>query len=180
MPAPYPYEAVAGRAVDPAEAEAINLYRQYGWLARLSEEMNAAANLDLKKTMQIVRHARQYRRWYDALQLRGATARDQIEGFLLVKKCRWATRVEMAADLLAIYDGALTLADGLDANVPEYKTGWSTNIINPEGNQTDMPIMTTKSPAVGTLLSRNAPEYACAGPISSRISRVPRFTVQPR
>jgi len=154
MPAPFPPEAIAGAAVDPAESEALNVYRNYAWLARLADEMDAAANLDLKRVKQIVGHARQYRRWYDALAARGVAARDQVEGTFAVKKCTWLTRAAMVADLLAIYDAALVLADWVETNEAGYKSGYSTNIVlDAAGNTTDTPIVAAKSLGMATQIA---------------------------
>jgi len=154
MPAPFPPEGVAGASVDPAEAEALNLYRNYAWLARHADEMDTAANLDLKRVMQIVGHARQFRRWHDALTARGAAARDQVEGTFAVKKCTWATRAAMVADLAAIYSAVGTLADWIETNEAGYKTGYSTNIVlDAAGNLSDTPITVAKSIAVATQIT---------------------------
>jgi len=154
MPAPFPPEGVAGAAVDPAESEALNLYRNYAWLARLADEMDAAADLDLKRVMQIVGHARQYRRWYDALAARGVAARDQVEGTFAVKKCTWLSRAAMVADLATIYSAAGTLSDWIETNEAGYKTGYSTNIVlDAAGNLSDTPIVAAKSLDMATQLA---------------------------
>ena len=70
MAAPYPYNAVAGVPDDIAESDAVNLLRQYTWVARLVDEMNLDIELDLKRTMQLVFHCRQFRAWFDTLQAR--------------------------------------------------------------------------------------------------------------
>lgn len=155
MAAPFPYEAVAGAQTDPVEAEALNLYRQYAWIARLVDEMNNETELDLKRTMQLVFHARQFRALFDALQARiaaGTHTQAQIaaviEGMFAVKKCTWATRTAMNVDLQAIYAASGTAADWIEANAASYKTGYSVNKELSPGVMTDEPIKITKPAGV--------------------------------
>jgi hypothetical protein len=159
MAAPFPYESVAEARTDPAEAEAMNLYRQYAWIARLSDEMNNETVVDLKRTMQIVFHCRQFRRWYDVLQARigkSHTAQliaDVIESVFATKKCRWLTRLVLQQDLSNIYAEAGALADWIEANAAEYKQGYSVNKEVSPGVMTDEPIKRFKSEDIATRIS---------------------------
>lgn len=160
MAAPFPYEAVAGAATDPAESEAANLYRQYAWVARLADEMNAETELDLKRTMQFVHHARQFRHWFDALQARvtaGTHTQGQIGDILAgvfgAKRCAWPTRSAMNADFQEIYNAAGTAADWIDANAADYKQGWSINKEVSPGVMTDDPIKVAKPAGVATRIA---------------------------
>ena len=166
MAAPFPYEGVAGASTDPAESEALNLYRQYTWVARLLSEMDAEAEIDLKRVMQIVFHCRKFRSWRDELQARiGGTHTaqqilDVIEGVFAAKKCRWATRNAMQQDLLDIYTDAGTLADWIDTNAPEYKDGFSTNVVLADGVMTDVPVKRAKPPALATRIAAFRSRFA--------------------
>lgn len=160
MAAPFPYEAVAGAQADPAEPEALNLYRQYVWVARLVDEMDAETELDLKRTMQLVFHARRFRSIYDALQARiaaGTHTQAQItaviEAMFAFKRCAWATRAAMIADLQAIHVAAGTAADWIEANASGYKQGYSVNKEISPGVMTDEPIKVVKPAGVAARLS---------------------------
>lgn len=131
----FPYQAVAGAAVDPAESEAANLYANLCWVARLADEMDADTELDLKRVMQLVLHCRKFRVWYEALQTRGVAARPVIEGVLAAKKITWPTRAEMLADLSALYADCGTLADWIEANAAGYKAGYAKTMV--VGNEID-------------------------------------------
>jgi len=126
MTAPFPPEAVAGTAVDPAESEASNLFAQYAWLARLSDEMTADPDLNLKRVMQLVLHARKFRQWHQALQARGAGVADRIAAVFALKKCEWPTKAAMSAELATINTDANSLADWIELNAPGYKQGFAT------------------------------------------------------
>jgi len=160
MTAPFPYDGIAGAATDPAEGEAANLHRQYCWIARLADEMNAEVELDLKRTMQLVFHCRTFRQWYDALQARigqghtQAQIGDILQGLFALKKCIWATRAAMLQDLQGIYDDAGTVSAWIEANAAQYKQGFSTNVVvNDQGDMSDTPIKTTKTTAIATRIS---------------------------
>lgn len=129
MTAPFPYDGVAGAQNDPAEAEAANLHANYKWVARLADEMNTEAQLDLKRVMQIVLHCRKFRVWYGALQARGKAAEGVIEGFFALKNCRWEKPEEMVSDLAAIYADCGTIADWIEANATDYKTGYTKGVV---------------------------------------------------
>lgn len=160
MAAPFPYEAVAGAITDPAEGDANKLFRNYAWVARLAEEMSAETELDLKRTMQLVFHSRQLRIFYEALQARVTAGThttvqigDVIEGMFAYKKCRWASRSAMLADLAAIYAAAGTIADWVEANASDYKQGYSINKEVSSGVMTDEPIKTAKPAGIANRLS---------------------------
>lgn len=160
MAAPFPYEATAGAVRDVIEAEALNLFANYMWTARLADEMNTEAEIDLKRAKQLVFHARQLRRWYDALQAHitdgthsQAQIADVIEGIFAVKKCRWATRLAMNADLTALYAASGTLADWIEANAGQYKQGYSVLKEISPGVDTDESIKIAKPAAAATRLA---------------------------
>lgn len=152
MPAPYPYQAVSGAVVDPAESEALNLFRQYEWLARWSDEMNKDVDLNYKKLMQFVFHMRQYRRWYALLQAKGVAALPVIRGMFFFKKCQWATAADMTADLTAIYAECGLLFDWLKLNMPEART-YATLKMNDSDDLVDEPITAVKSVEFGTRIA---------------------------
>lgn len=159
MPAPFPYDSQAGVANDRIEAEARNLILHYSWVARLVDEMNAEVALDLKRTMQLVLHGRQFRRWYEELNARignghtQAQIADVLEAIFLFKKMRWPTRAAMNADLAAIYNACGVASDWFEANVGTYKNGYSINREIAPGVMTDEPIKVTKTTAIATRLS---------------------------
>ena len=151
MPAPFPYNAVSGVANDPAESEAENLVTQYSWLARWSDEMNKDADLDYKKLAQFTFHCRQFRRWYDALQARGAAnIGDQIEGAFLRRKMRWLTPLLMRQDLQNIYTAAGTIYDWIVVNMQEARTYTAIQFDANFENQTDVPVKVPKPAPVST------------------------------
>lgn len=160
MAAPFPYESVAGAVTDMAESDAANLYRQYAWVARLVDEMNGETELDLKKTMQLVFHARQLRARHEALQARvthgthtQAQIGDIVQGVFLAKKCSWASRAAMNADLTAIYNAAGVAADWVEANAGDYKQGYSINKEVSPGVMTDEPLKIAKPAGVASRLA---------------------------
>lgn len=164
MTAPFPIEATAGTKVDPAEAEALNLYRHYAWMARLSDEMHIDAELDLKRTMQLVMHIREYRRWHDALSARSqAQTIGIVEGIFAQKKCRWASQAEMGEDLAALHAAAGTVADWIEANAPEYKEGYSVNKEVAPGVITDEPIKVPKPQALGMKIAELRAQFGVKG-----------------
>ena len=151
MPAPFPYNAVAGVANDPAESEAENLVAQYSWLARWSDEMNKDVDLDYKKLAQFAFHCRQFRRWYDTLQARGAAnIGDQIEGAFLRRKMKWGNRAAMNSDLTDIYTAAGTIYDWIVTNMQEARNYTTAQFDANFENQTDVPVKVTKPAAVAT------------------------------
>ena len=165
---PFPYDGISGAVNDPAEAEAANLHAQLKWIARLADEMDADTELDLKRVMQIVTHARKFRVWFEALQARGVAARDVIEGALAAKKLRWDTRAEMLQDLTQLYDDCGTLADWIEANAAEYKAGFArTKVLamSADGTPvvTDEPIKAVKPAAFGTRVAALRARFGARG-----------------
>lgn len=160
MAAPFPYESVSGAITDKAESEAVNFYRQYSWVARLIDEMSLQSDLDLKRTMQLVFHARALRICYDTLQAHVAAGThtqvqigDIVQGVFATKKCTWATRAAMNTDLQTIYNTSGVVADWIEANAADYKAGWSINKEVSPGVMSDDPIKIVKTAAVATRLS---------------------------
>ena len=178
MPLPRPYNGVAGAVNDPAESEAQNLFTQYAWVYRLATEMNAEAQLDVKRAFQIALHTRKFRAWYDALQVRAAretlsadpdypTVRpageilDIIRGMFESRKARWPTKAAMVADLVELRTDCGTLYDWMEANQAEYKTAFSTNrVVNAAGDMTDDPIKIAKPAAFATRIATFSAKYA--------------------
>lgn len=155
MAAPFPPEGVPGSSLDPAEPEALHLYRNYMWLARCAEQLTIAAQHDRKIAMQLVDHARWYREAYEKLQARindthtPAQLAATIERLFAFKEVKWAARAAMTADLAAIYDAAGIAADWIDANANSYNDeGFSINKRIAPGVYTDEPIKEAKEPAV--------------------------------
>lgn len=143
MTIPFPYNATAGVPNDPAEPEIIALYSQMAWIARLSNEMNGAAELNLKRVFQLVLHMRKYRSWFsklDARRQREGVSQDpdwafnrpagqigaMIRGFLMAEKMTWASQAAMLTDLAALNTNCGTFADWIEANAVEYKNGYTT------------------------------------------------------
>ena len=154
MPAPFPYNAVAGIPNDPAESEAENLVAQYSWLARWSDEMNTDTDLDYKKLAQFAFHCRKFRRWYDALQARGNTALDPIQGAFLKRKMSWGNRAAMNSDLTDIYTAAGTIYDWIVANMQEARSYGTVSFDANFENQTDTPVRVVKPAAVSTRMQQ--------------------------
>ena len=150
MPAPFPYNALAGVANDPAESEAENLVGQYSWLARWSDEMNKDVDLDYKKLAQFAFHCRKFRFWYDALQARGNAALDPIQGAFLKRKMSWGNRAAMSSDLQGIYTAAGTIYDWIVANMQEARNYTTARFDANFENQTDIPVKVVKPAAVAT------------------------------
>lgn len=158
MTIPFPYDAVAGGAVDPAEAEAHNLLSNLKWVARLIDEMEAEPGLNRKRRAQLVLHAQKFRQWYEALEARGVEARDVIEGVLAAGKVRWGAQAAMVQDLAQLYDDCGEIVTWMDANMP----GWRTEPISQNvpafdqsGNvvgYSDSAVEDVKPPALATRL----------------------------
>ena len=155
MPAPFPYNAIAGVANDPAESEAENLVTQYSWVARWSDEMDKDTDLDYKKLAQFAFHCRKFRVWYDALQVRGAAnIGDAIEGTFLRRKMKWGNRAAMNSDLTAIYDAAGVIYAWIVANMQEARSYTTAQFDANFENQTDVPVKIAKPVAVATRVSQ--------------------------
>ena len=60
----------------------------------------------------------------------------------------------MLADLTGLYADAGMLADWVEANAAEYKTGFSTNVVvDAQGNMSDVPVKRAKPLAFATRLA---------------------------
>ena len=158
MPAPFPYDAVAGVPNDPAESEAVNLYNQYKWIARWSNEINQdAVNLNLKKLAQLTFHCRKFRVWYDALQAHITAATHTateigncIEGVWLARDLTWGNRSQMNSDITAVYDGSGVFYDWVKANQQQARNYTTAQFDENFENQTDVPIVISMPAAVAT------------------------------
>lgn len=166
MVAPFPPEVDDGR--DPAESEALNLYANFAWLARLADEMDDETTLDLKKVYQIVLHARKFRDWLDALQARiGTRTAADIGGVILaafgLRKVVWASVATMNTDLQSIYTDCGTVSAWADANAAAYKTGFSTNTVVSDDVTTDVPVTITKTTQIATFLTNFRANWGARG-----------------
>lgn len=160
MPAPFPYDAVAGVPNDPAESEAANLYNQYKWLARWSDEINAdASELNLKKLAQLTFHCRKFRLYHEALQARiGGThsaieISNCIEGMWLMKDLSWGNRSQMTADIAAIYAEAGTFSDWVIANQQAARQFTTLEFDSNFESQIDVPIVVPMPAAVANRIA---------------------------
>src|SRR3990167_2948984 len=155
MPAPFPYNAVAGVANDPAESEAENIVSQYCWLDGWSDEMNKDIDLDYKKLAQFAFHCRKFRFWYDALQARGApNIVDAIEGAFMLRKMKWGNRAAMNSDLTSIYNASGTIYDWIVVNMQEARSFTVVQFDANFENQSDVPVKIVKSPTVATRIQQ--------------------------
>lgn len=119
MPAPAPYEFVSGRLS--IDGQAGQIYGNYGWLYRWSSEIGADTDLDLKKLAQLAVHCKLYRAALDPfvpLAKQETPIVVALQDYFSAKGIKWADVDTMTADLTALYDGAGTLFDFLDQNLP--------------------------------------------------------------
>ena len=161
MSAPFPYNAVAGVANDPAESEAENLLAQYSWLARWSDEMNKDVDLDYKKLAQFAFHCYKFRVWYDALQARitagthtPAQIGDCLEGVFRKRKMGWGNRAAMNSDLQDIYAAAGVVYDWIKTNMQEARNFTTAQFDANFINQTDVPVKVVKPAALATRIAQ--------------------------
>lgn len=125
MPAPFPHEARRGSTYNQAESEAMNLYKQYGWLARWVDEMIEDSVITHKRAAQFFLQCYQYRRWYDELMKRGEqVVATTMEGTFRTKKVVWRNRATMFADLKEIYEKSKVATDWFEANGEFLKHDW--------------------------------------------------------
>jgi hypothetical protein len=150
---PFPYNSIAGAINDPTEIEANKLYQNYMWVARLADEMDREAAVDLKRVVLTERHCAEFARLYELLHNHdthgheaGAAALDVIEGTFASKKCVWPSRAAMEAELDQLHDAAIQLGDFLRAAHPEAWTkGYATLVVTGPDTYTDIPIKAGKS-----------------------------------
>lgn len=115
MVAPYPYDSVAGRVALSQRAKEIE--SNYGWIARLTEEITVEPTINLVKLSQLAfTHCRGFRDLWDAY---GGNAREAIQQRFAGNSTTWATRAAMVADLQAIRDQGRLLFIFVRDNVPE-------------------------------------------------------------
>lgn len=153
MPAPFPYEAVSGRSN--IDQYAVQLYGNFMWLARWSNEINADADLDLKKIAQFAfKHCLGYRKAYEALTAveASAVAKHAVRSVFAMKAVVWPTDAEMLADLAAIYNACGTIYNWIDANLPAAKS-FSTRTFDATGKETEVPLTIAKPGAVQTRIA---------------------------
>ena len=154
MTAPFPYDGIAGATLNPAEREAIDLYIAHTWVARLVNEMDQDADLNLKKIFQFVHHSQMFVASFDALAARGPSSAPVVSGFMQFKGSTWASNAAMNADLQAIRDKAEAGVNWIEANATEYKSGFATRMVNANGDESDVAIVTTKPAFIATYLAQ--------------------------
>lgn len=149
MAAPFPYEARSGRAN--IDNLALQLYGNYVWLARWSDEMNTDARLDLKKLAQFAFvHCTRFRSVYEKLAEVGvASVKDAVRSVFALKNCTWPDDAAMIADLTAIYNACGTAKTWVDANIPEAKT-FASRTFDADGQETEIANVIDKPQALAT------------------------------
>ena len=119
MPAPFPYEFVSGRRN--LDSQCAQIFADYGWMARLSDEIVADAELDLKKLFQLHGHCRSYRVALDPflpIEKQEEPIAVALMDFFSAKGIKWADEATMVADLVERHDAAGTLFDVIEAAFP--------------------------------------------------------------
>lgn len=131
---PRPYDAVAGAFEDPAINEALELTVHYAWLCRLTAEMDADAQADVKRALQIVQHTAMFQALRTRLETRAASegkqadedyplTRDQgdisrtLTAVFLLKKVQLSSPETILADLASAGEKFSALAGYLQSNV---------------------------------------------------------------
>lgn len=123
MAAPFPYEAVSGRVN--IDAQAANVYGQYGWMARWSDEIVADPDLDLKKLFQLREHCRMFRAALDPfmpLEKLDAPIAVALMDFFSSKGIKFADEAAMATTLTERHASAATLQLAIDNTFPAPRT----------------------------------------------------------
>ena len=155
MPAPFPYNAIAGVPNELAESEAENLVAQYTWLARWSNEMNADTELNRKKFAQFIFHCFKYRFWFDQLALRDTQIRNAaLQGAFGRRRMTWGNQAQMLTDLQAIYDAAGVFYNFAVTNMQQARQFTTAEFDINFQNQTDVAITEPKSAAIATRISQ--------------------------
>jgi hypothetical protein len=123
MPAPAPYDGVAGRVSLGQIAQ--NIVAHYKWLYRWSDEIGKDADLDLKKLAQLAfQHCRLFRELvtpFLPLASNIPFVRALVSEFAW-HGMEWATLAEMRSDLAAIYQECGALFVYVRDNVPEARS----------------------------------------------------------
>lgn len=150
MPIPYPTEAQAGRA--DLKPVVQFLFKHFGWLARLSDEINQETELNAKKLVQFVQHCVSYRETFDHLAAVGG-ARLVIEQVFREHDVNWATRAAMVVDLQALYSAAMAEDVWIRSNMASDLQTASTVGLDPQNNLTEAVKMLPKSQEFATRMS---------------------------
>ena len=134
MPAPFPREAtLKGQSTSNI---ANQVYANYAWLARWSEEIGADADVDLKKVAQLaLAHCRDFAAL--TVDMRPDLARAISQRFGR-EGLTWPTAQAMVADLAAIRAEAVALRAFVQASVPEALV-MSSRVWTAEGDETERP-----------------------------------------
>lgn len=115
MTAPFPIHVINQTAELTQIAE--NIFRDYTWIARWSDEIGTDAHVDLKKlALLALKHAVSFAQATDnppAGIVAAVEKRFEAEGLT------WPTRNDMTTDLTAIRDECILLTAYVDTNVPE-------------------------------------------------------------
>lgn len=125
-----------------------NIVLNYGWMYRLSVEIGAETDLNLKKLAQLgFQHCRMF------VTLTTSPSAELIaaaEKAFAAEGVEWATRAAMAADITALRTGATNLRNFVNTNVA---TGgvltFSSRAFSVNGDETETPILVTKTQAIG-------------------------------
>lgn len=154
MPAPYPYDAVAGRVQLRSVADEIVAH--YAWIARWSDEIGKDTDLDLKKLAQLAFvHCRLFRERIQAF-LPIATDSPLIPALRRAfdsMGVEWPTRAAMIADLSAIYQECANLWLYVRDNVPAARS-FATRTYDASGAEIEQPAKIAKDPAITTEVAK--------------------------
>lgn len=154
MAAPFPYDAVAGRAS--LGQIAAQIVANYKWLARWSQEIGTDTNMDLKKLAQLAfSHCRLFR---DLIQpFIPVSAGDPIIAALQSEFAWhglvWPTRAEMVTDVGLLYQRCGALFDYVRDNVPAARS-FAVRTYDANGNEIEQPTVIAKDAAVATEVGR--------------------------
>lgn len=127
MTAPYPHEGQAGR--HQPERMARQLFEDYVWLARWSNEIGNDAALDLKKLVQLaIVHCQSFRAVIDNYTPIASSPEfvQAVEDRFSAGGSTWPDVATMRADLTALYQECGALFVFVRDNVPELANGYAT------------------------------------------------------
>lgn len=129
-----------------------NIVLNYGWMYRLSTEIGAETELNLKKLAQL---AFQHCRMFVVLTTNpSAELIAAGEKAFAAEGVEWPTRAAMGADINALRNGATTLRDFVNTNVA---TGgvlvFASRAFDVNGGDIETPILVTKTQAIANAVA---------------------------
>lgn len=154
MPAPYPYDAVSGRRS--LRAIAGEIVANYCWLARWSDEIGNDADMDMKKLAQLAfQHCRLFRQELQPFLpfTAGSPLLPALEHAFARIGMSWPTRMDMRADLAAIFAECGNLYPFVRDNVPAART-LSSRVYDANGVETEDPVKIPKDPVIAAEVAK--------------------------